>query len=88
MQRICLGAGIVAEDARFVQFTEEDQFGSAPGYLASSVWDLSAYDAICGYIRRLLGDLSKEPGHSSKEPGPSRCVVLVPLENGRSNLIL
>lgn len=58
LERICLGVGIIMSDAQLIQFTEDEDFGQAPDYIATSHWAGVEYGKIHDYIHRLHKDLS------------------------------
>lgn len=67
--RICLGLGILLDDAQLVVFAEEPPKG-LPEYFGYSIWDQSDYDEFSEYTDRLLAALWK----SNKQNKQLRCV--------------
>ena len=65
MLEICLGLGILLDDATRVLFTEEDAHPKGtPGYIMNSIWGPSSYDNISDYTSKLQGDLRSRVGES------------------------
>jgi len=50
---ICLGLGILLNDACIVLFTEGDYSEGVPDYIMSSRWDPSDFDKLVEYTLRL-----------------------------------
>ena len=55
--QICLGLGILLNDASIVLFTEDDYPEGAPDHLKESIWDPSDYDKLLEYTVKLQDDL-------------------------------
>ena len=59
--QICLGLGILLGDACCALFTEENQHApETPGYLTTSIWGPSDYDALMDYTKQLEKELLKD----------------------------
>ena len=50
---ICLGLGILLDDAQLALFTEDDDEKEMPHYISGSVWDPSDYDQFTDYANKL-----------------------------------
>ena len=55
---ICLGMGILLDDARMVLFTEGDFSAGTPDYITGSNLQLRDYDLFQQYVAKLKDDLS------------------------------
>jgi hypothetical protein len=51
---ICLGVGILVNDARCTLFTEDDEYPEGtPDFIIHSIWTLPDYEKLREYIQRL-----------------------------------
>ena len=57
LQWICLGLGIISADIHCIQFTEDDDYGDAPHYIATSPCSVTEFNKLQDYFHRLLKDL-------------------------------
>ena len=55
--QICLGLGILLNDACIVLFTEDGYPEGVPDHLKESIWDPSNYDKLLDYTIKLQGNL-------------------------------
>ena len=65
--KICLGLGILLDDACLVLFTEDEHREAFPEYIACSTWDPSDHDQFMEYMHNLQYSLYQD----SQKP---RCV--------------
>jgi len=62
--RVCLGLGILLDDACLALFAEGDYGEDVPRYITLSAWDLSDHDRFVEYMQKLqiaLWNNSQEP---------------------------
>ena len=55
--QICLGLGILLNDACIVLFTGDGYPEGVPDHLKESIWDPSNYDKLLDYTIKLQGNL-------------------------------
>jgi hypothetical protein len=63
--QICLGLGILLDDACRVLFTGVDEYPEGtPSYIINSIWGTTEYDKLVDYTRKLQGDLLNDANKS------------------------